>query len=416
MIVIMKTRKKPTLLAPVQDFTSLKAAIDNGADAVYFGIQGFNMRAGAKNFKALDLPEITNLARKRKVKTFLAINTIIYEEELEKAEKILRKAKESGIDAIICWDTAILKLAKKLKFDIHLSTQASVSNSVAARFYKKAGVSRIILARECTLEQIKEIKKKSEMEIEIFIHGAMCVSLSGRCFLSQFLHGKSANRGECLQPCRRKYLLKRMDDGDGKSEELELGESYVMSPKDLCTIDFFEKLMEADIDCFKIEGRNRSPEYVANVTKSYRTLIDFIWKNSKNKTDLEKLKKELKGEVAKVYNRKFGSGFLFGKPVEEWSNSYGSQATERKIHVGTVSHYYTEIGVAEILIQANKSIRTGDTLFFQGPKTGSLKQKITSLEKDHKKIKKASQGDKVALKVLSLVRKNDKIYVVKKNK
>ncbi len=422
----MKTKKKtipkqdkPELLAPVQDYISLKTAVDSGADAVYFGIRGFNMRAGAKNFTTLDLPKISKIAHSKGVRVFLAINTIIYEEELKNVEKILEKAKKAKIDAIICWDMAVMKIAKKLDFEIHLSTQASVANSEAAEFYRKAGANRIILARECSLEQIKKIKKACpKIEIEIFIHGAMCVSVSGRCFISQFLHNKSANRGECLQPCRRKYLIKQVSNGDGKNTELEIAESYVLSPKDLCTIDFFEKLMDVGVDCFKIEGRNRSPEYVATTTKAYRTLIDFLSVGSRtsnrSKDGLNKLKTKLKNDVKKVYNRKFGSGFFLGKPISEWTNSYGSQATEKKIHIGIVSHYYKKIGVAEILIQANKSIKIGDTLIFQGPTTGSHKQKIESMEIDHKPIKKALQGDKVAIKLRKIVHKNDQVYIIKK--
>ena len=200
--------KKPEVLAPVQDFTSLKAAIDAGADAVYFGIRGFNMRATAKNFTVKDLPKITKIARKAGVKTYLALNTIIYENELEKMQGVLRKAKNAKIDAVICWDLSVAQAAKKIGLEIHLSTQASISNSKTALFYKNLGITRIVLARECSLEQIKKIKKKTKMEIETFVHGAMCVSISGRCFMSQFSTGNSANRGECSQPCRRNYIIK----------------------------------------------------------------------------------------------------------------------------------------------------------------------------------------------------------------
>ena len=192
--------KKPELLAPIQDYTSLSAAIKNGADAVFFGIKGFNMRAGAKNFTIDDLSKISKIAHKNKIKTYLAINTIVFEEEMKKIEKILQTVKKAKIDAIICWDFAIIQMAKKLKIETHISTQASIANSKTAEFYRKLGAKRVVLARECSLEQIKEIKKNSKVEIEIFIHGAMCVSISGRCFLSQFLYGKSANCGQCQQP------------------------------------------------------------------------------------------------------------------------------------------------------------------------------------------------------------------------
>lgn len=237
-----------------------------------------------KNFTTKDLLKITKIAQKNKIKTYLAINTIIYEEEIKKVEKILIKAKKAKIDAIICWDFAVIQMAKKLKIKIHISTQASIANSKTAEFYRKLGAKRIILARECSLKQIKEIKKHTKAEIEIFIHGAMCISISGRCFLSQFLYGKSANRGECSQPCRKKYIIKEVDG----EQELELGENYILSPKDLRTINFIEKIIDVGVDCLKIEGRNRSPEYVAVVTKAYRTIIDFIFSAKKRDKKFKK--------------------------------------------------------------------------------------------------------------------------------
>lgn len=406
--------KKPELLAPIQDYTSLSAAIENGADAVYFGIEGFNMRSTAKNFTVKDLPKITRIAHQEKVKVYLAINIIIYEEEIKKLEIILKKVKEAKVDAIICWDLAVIKIAKKLGIEIHLSTQASVANSEAAEFYRKLGVTRAVLARECSIDQIKKIKKKTKIEIEVFIHGAMCVSISGRCFMSQHLYGKSANRGECLQPCRRKYIVKQKVD----DKELELGENYILSPKDLSTIEFIEKIIFLDVDCLKIEGRNRSPEYVAATTKAYRTAIDFITSNKRRgkkfKDELAKLKKDLAKDLSTIYHRGSGSGFFLGKPIDQWANSYGNQATTRKIHIGRVTGYYKKIGVVEIMIQANKTIKIGDTLVFQGSTTGSYQEKISSLEKDHQSIKKAHQGDKVAIKIAKPVRKNDEVYIVKK--
>ncbi|MFA6797151.1 MAG: peptidase U32 family protein [Candidatus Paceibacterota bacterium] len=406
--------KKPELLAPIQDYTSLTAAIENGADAVFFGIKGFNMRSGAKNFTVKDLPKIVKIAHKSNVKTYLAVNIIIYENEIKKVEEVLKKVKDAGIDAIICWDFAVIQIAKKLKIEIHVSTQASIANSESAEFYKKIGAKRVVLARECSIEQIKEIKRHTKVEIEVFIHGAMCVSISGRCFMSQFLYGKSANRGECLQPCRRKYLIKQIDGG----QELELGEDYILSPKDLCTIDFIEKILDLDIDCLKIEGRNRSPEYVANVTKAYRTIIDFIYSTKKHdkkfKEDLASLKISLLKKLDNVYHRGESSGFFLGKPINEWAGCSGSQAKQKKVYIGKITKYYSKIKVAEILVQ-NTRIKIGDNLIFQGPTTGSKEQEVISLEKENKQIKKAERGERVALKINFVVRKNDQIYVVKEN-
>ncbi len=412
----MKKIKKPELLAPVQDYTSLSAAIHSGADAVFFGIKGFNMRAGAKNFTVNDLHKIAKIAHKNKVKTYLAINTIIYEEEIKKIEEILKKVKAAKIDAIICWDLAIVEIARKLKIETHLSTQASVANSNAAQFYKKLGIKRIVLARECSLEQIRKIKKNTNIEIEVFIHGAMCVSISGRCFMSQYLCGKSANRGECSQPCRKKYLIKQVD-GDN---ELELGENYVLSPKDLCTMDFIEKIIDLNVDCLKIEGRNRSPEYVATVTKAYRTIIDFICsakkRDAKFKKELADLKVKLSEELDTVFSRGKSSGFFLGKPLNEWSDADGSKAKQKKCFVGKVTTYYKRIGVAEMIIQGNYKIKTGDTLIFQGPKTGSYQERINSIEKDHKQITIAGKGEKIAVKLNNAVKINDDVYLVEISK
>jgi putative protease len=408
--------KKPELLAPVQDYMSLRTAIDNGADAIFFGIKGFNMRARAKNFTVADLPKITKIAHDSNVKIYLAINTIIYEDEIKEIEKILRKVKEAKVDAIICWDFAIIQIAKRLEIEVHISTQASIANSETAEFYRKLGAERVVLARECSLEQIKEIKKHTKVEIEVFIHGAMCVSISGRCFMSQFLYGKSANRGACMQPCRKKYLIKQID-GD---KELELGEDYVMSPKDLCTIDFIEKIIDSGVDCLKIEGRNRSPEYVAVVTKSYRTIIDFICSNQKRdkkfKEQLAKLKDDLSLKLETVYHRGSSTGFFLGKPINEWTKTPGSQATQKKVYIGKVLNYFKKIGVAEIILHGSINLKIGDTVFFQGPTTGIIEEKIASIEKDHKQIKVAKKGEVVAVNSRILLRKNDEIYIFEKTK
>ncbi|MBU4360755.1 U32 family peptidase, partial [Patescibacteria group bacterium] len=340
---------------------------------------------------------------------YLAINIIIYQNELKKVENILKKAKIAKIDAIICWDMAVLQMARKLGHEIHLSTQASVANSESAEFYKKIGVKRIILARECSLEDIKKIKKNSKINLEIFIHGAMCVSISGRCFLSQFNYGKSANRGECSQPCRRKYLIKEVSG----NTEFEIGEDYILSPKDLCALPFIEKLIGAGITSFKIEGRNRSPEYVFIVTKVYREIIDYYFCN-KNKKNFEELKKELFEKLKTVYNRGFSPGFYLGKPINQWTHSYGSQAKERKTYIGKIKHFYSKISVAEIEIQANKVLKTKDEIFIQGPTTGVLREKIKSMEIEHKQIKKATQNDVVAIKMNKLVRANDEVYKIMK--
>jgi putative protease len=391
----------PELLSPVQDFTSLKAAIDAGADAIYFGIKELNMRIKAKNFQLKDTKKVIDLCHKNKIKAYLTLNTIIYDREINKVKKILKKLKQEKIDSIICWDFSVIKECEKLNLPIHLSTQANVSNFQTILFLKNKikNLKRINLARELNLKQIKNIinqikKNKLKIEIETFIHGAMCVSISGRCFLSQKIFNKSANRGKCLQPCRRKYIIKDVEE----AHELELGKDYIISPKDLCTIKIIDKLIKANINAFKIEGRNRSPEYVKVVTECYREAID----NGFNTKLLTKLKT--------VYNRGFSTGFYLGKPINEWSKAYGSKATKKKIYLGKVLNYYKKVKVAEILLQT-KSLKLNDKIMFQGNKTGVIQQKVNSMEIRNKKINKAKKGQKVGIKTNNRVRENDKVFL-----
>ncbi len=408
--------KKPEILAPIQDYTSLQAAIDSGADAVFFGVIGFNMRVNAKNFTEADLPKIAKIAKASKIKTYIVINIIIFDKELKKLETLIAKAKKAGIDAVICWDLAVIELCKKHKMEFHISTQASIANSQAAEFYRKLGAERVVLARECSLEQIKAIRKKVKVEVEIFIHGAMCVSMSGRCFLSQFSCGKSANRGECTQPCRRKYMVKQVD-GD---TEFEVGPNYVLSPKDLRTIDIIDQLLEADVDSLKIEGRNRSPEYVSHVVKAYREIVDFIYGTKKHDKkfmeELNSMKDRLNADLDNVYHRGASTGFFMGKPMNEWSRTYGSDAKQKKVYVGKIVKFYPKINVAEIEIQGKTTLKIGEKIIYQGPKTGSYEEVISSMESEHKQIKTAKQGDLIAIKVEKQLRTNDEVFVVKEGK
>ncbi len=393
---------KPQLLSPVQDFTSLKAAIDAGADAIYFGIKELNMRIKAKNFQSKDTKKVINLCHKNNVKSYFTLNTIIYDKEINKIKKILKKLKKDNIDAIIAWDFSVIKECEKLNLPIHISTQSSISNFESIKLLKNKfkNLKRINLARELSLQQIKNIinkikKSKLNVEIETFIHGAMCVSISGRCFLSQQIFNKSANRGECLQPCRRNYIIKDIEE----AHELQLGEDYIISPKDLCTIKIIDKLIKANINAFKIEGRNRSPEYVKVVTECYREAIDKGF----NTQLLTKLKT--------VYNRGFSTGFYLGKPINEWAKVYGSKATKKKIYLGKVLNYYKKVKVAEILLQT-KDLKLNDRIMFQGNKTGVIQQKVNSMEIRKKKINKAKKGQRVGIKTNNIVRENDKIFLI----
>ena len=392
---------KPELLAPAGDWPSLRAAVKAGADAVYFGLKELNMRAAAKNFELKEIRKVTDFCHKNNVKAYLTLNTIIYEDEINTVKKIL-KASKGKIDAVICWDFAVIKEANKLNIPVHISTQASLSNSEAVNFLKRFSIERVNLARECSIEQIKEIKKHTDAQIEVFIHGAMCISVSGRCFLSQELFKKSANRGECLQPCRRSYIT----DIEEK-HKLLVGSHYILSPKDLCALPFIKKLIRLKIDAFKIEGRNRSPEYVKTVTEVYREAID----KELTKEKIQKLMDKLKT----VYNRGFSSGFYLNQPsTEAFTDAYGSKATTTKEYAGKVINFYRNNNVAEIKLES-KALKLGDNIIFIGNMTGVVEQKLDSIRIKDRPVKSAKKGTKPTIKTDQLVRINDKIFLIRKN-
>ena len=400
---------KPELLSPASDFVSLRAAIQGGCDSVYFGVKELNMRMAAKNFKLSEIKKVVDVCHKNNVKAYLTLNVVIYDNEIKKLKKIMEKAGKAKIDGIICWDFSVIRLARKLNIPFHISTQASASNFDAVKFYSKLGAKRIILARELNLKQIKKIinrikKERLNIGVETFVHGAMCISISGRCFLSQKLFGKSANRGECLQPCRRSYRITDKETGD----ELDVGRDYVLSPKDLCALPFIDKLISLGISTFKIEGRNRNPEYVKTVTECYREAIDAVYEKRFDK----KLVKNLVQRLKRVYNRGFSSGFYLGLPTDEdYTKYYGSAAKTKKDYIGFVRNYYRKPGVAEIKLEAN-SVKLGDNIMFQGNKTGVFEQKIKSMEIKNKKVERAAKGMVVGVKVDKVVRKNDRVYLL----
>ncbi|MCW8965154.1 MAG: U32 family peptidase [Candidatus Pacearchaeota archaeon] len=390
--------KKYELLAPVGNFAMLTTAINARADAIYFGLKEFSMRANAKNFEIKDLEKINKLCGK-KTKKYLTLNTIIYTQELKKLESLFKKIK-GKVDAVICWDLSIINLCKKYKIPFHISTQASVSNIESAKFYKKLGAKRIVLARELDLKQIKEISKI--INIECFIHGAMCVALSGRCFTSQFLFNRSANRGECIHPCRRSYKI--IDKQEGY--ELNLENDKVMSAKDLCTLPFIEKLKKSGIISFKIEGRNRDPRYVDVVTRTYRKALD--------KKITKKELKELLEQLKTVYNREFSSGFYLGLPTkDDFARIEHSASKEKKHFAGKITHYYPKVGVATLKLVSN--LEVGNKIVVIGKTTGVINSKIESIEIKNKKITKAKKREEVGIK-LPRVRKNDEVYILIKNK
>jgi len=391
-------KQKYELLAPAGDFSMLSAAVNAGANAVYFGLQDFTMRTAAKNFTIKDLDEIANICRPSKVKKYLTLNTIVYNSELTEIEKIIKSVK-GKIDAIICWDFSVISLCKKYKIPFFISTQASISNVDSAKFYKKLGAKRLILARELDLKQIKEISKI--LPIECFCHGAMCVAVSGRCFTSQFLFGKSANRGECLHPCRRKYFVK-----DDEGNELKVDNNQIFSAKDLCTLPFIEDMKKAGITAFKIEGRNRDARYVDKVVRIYRKALD-------NKLSKEDIAEEIK-ELEKIYNKGFSSGFYLKLPTaDDFSKIQNNASIEKKHFVGKITHYFDKVSVAAIKLVSD--LKVGDEISIIGNVTGIVNTKINSIEMKNKKVIKASKGEEIGIKIPK-VRKNDDVYVILKNK
>lgn len=413
-------RRKPEIMSPAGDMVSLRAGLSAGCDAVYFGVGTLNMRATAGNFREKELGVLAELCDAAGVRKYLALNTIIYEQELVHVQSLLRSAKDAGIDAVICSDFAVISEACRIGLPVFISTQMSVSNSSGLLFlYRTFGVKRFVLARECTLEDIaairfnlkKELGEAAEdIELEVFIHGAMCVSVSGRCFLSQFQYGKSANRGECLQPCRREYGIINEDE----DQSFTLGNNYILSPKDICAMPFIEKLIESGVNSFKIEGRNRKPEYVSIVTAAYREAVDYYFAKSgcdDFDANFSALKKRLMDNMAAVYHRGFSSGFFLGKPLNEWTDGDGSKSTKVKVYSGIVTNYYKKPGVAEILVH-NAPIQVGDELLFTGETTGVVFQKAESMEVEHQRVEKAEREMLVALKTDCLVRRGDKLFVL----
>jgi len=396
--------KKPELLAGAGDWKMLRTAVKYGADAIYFGVDELNLRAKASNFALEELEEVVNYLHENNVDAHLTVNAVVYDEQNEKIELVLKEAKRCKVDYIIAWDMAIIEKCLDFKLPLCISTQASVSNSGAAKMYKKLGAKRIVLARECTLEQIKEIKNNVDIEIEAFVHGAMCVAVSGRCFMSHHAFGQSANTGECLQNCRREYEI---HDTSGETSFI-IGTDYVMSPKDMNTIEFIDELIEVGIDSFKIEGRKRSPEYIAKAVSNYRNAIDLYFEGKLNK----EIKHEMFEDLSKVYNRGFSAGFYHGIPSgADYTERYGNQATVKKMYIGKVLNYFKQSKIAHIRLEAGE-IGLNDVLYITGNTTGFVETTLQSLMKDEKQVDKAIKGDEVTFFLNELIRTRDQVYKV----
>jgi putative protease len=410
-------QEKIELMAPAGDFVSLQAALDNGADSVYFGVEQLNMRARATiNFTLDDLSEIARRCKEKNVKTYLTLNTIIYDHDLSIIKTLVNAVKENGIDAVIAMDQAVINYAFSQGVEVHISTQINITNIETVKFYAHFA-DTMVLARELSLRQVAEIckaiarenikgPKGRPLEIEIFGHGALCMAVSGKCYLSLHEHNSSANRGACKQECRRKYTVIDQETGN----VLDLDNEYIMSPKDLCTIDFLDQVVEAGVKVLKIEGRGRAPEYVAMVTKTYRQAIDAYYAGTYSKDKVAAWLLDLET----VYNRGFWSGYYLGQKLGEWNDSSGSKATQKKIYIGQGKHYYPKTEIAEFELDAF-DLEVGDKVFIQGPTTGSQEMEITSIWLNDVSVQKAVKGDVITFKTPFRVRLSDKLYKIVKS-
>ena len=412
----MPTLKDFEIMAPAGSRESLMAAIHAGADSIYFGIENLNMRArSASAFTIHDLREIAAICAEHDVKSYLTVNTIIYDEDICLMQKIVDAAKEAGISAVIAADVAVLEYCNRVGQEVHLSTQLNISNAEALKFYARFA-DVVVLARELNLDQVADIYRTIQKEnicgprgeqerIEMFCHGALCMAVSGKCYLSLDNLNHSANRGACMQVCRRSYIVH-----DKESDiELEVDNKYIMSPKDLKTIRFMDKMMEAGVRVFKIEGRARGPEYVHTVVSCYKEAIQSYLDGT-----LTEEKKDAWDERLKtVFNRGFWDGYYLGQRLGEWSKTYGSEATERKVYVGKGIKYFSNIGVAEFLIEASE-ISVGDKLLITGPTTGAVFIDLDEIRYDLKPVQTAHKGQHISIKVPSKVRPSDKLYKLEK--
>ena len=412
----MTTSGKIELMAPAGSFDSLQAAIDNGADSVYFGVEQLNMRARASiNFTLDDLPEISRRCQEKKIRTYLTLNTIIYDHDLSVIKTLINKAKEADITAIIAMDQAVISYARQMDMEVHISTQINITNIETLKFYAHFA-DTVVLSRELSLGQIKKIVEQVRqqdvrgpsgqlVEIEVFGHGALCMAVSGKCYMSLHTYNSSANRGACKQNCRAPFIVTDKENGF----EYEIDNEYIMSAKDLCTIDFLDELSNAGISVLKIEGRGRAPEYVATTVKAYREAIDSIYDGSFSKAKVATWMQELK----KVYNRGFWGGYYLGKKLGEWSETSGSVATQKKIYIGKGTHYYPKAKIGEFKLLAF-DIQIGDTLLITGPTTGAKEISLTEMFINDQKGEKATKGDVITLPLPFRIRPSDKLYKIVK--
>ena len=406
-------RSQFEIMAPVGSFEALHAAIEAGADAIYFGVQGLNMRnRSSANFTLTDLRNIIDTCNQAGVKTYLTVNTIIYDEDMPALLSTLTAAAEAGVSAVIASDIAAITAARDRGIEVHISTQCNISNTAAARYYSQ-WADTIVLARELNLDQVKAISTAiatepilgpagKPLKIEMFCHGALCMAVSGKCYLSLHELNSSANRGACAQICRRAYTVTDKDTG----EQLEVENKYIMSPKDLKTIHFLNKMVDAGVTVFKIEGRARGPEYVYTAVKAYDTALRAICDGSFTPELLE----SLEADLAKIFNRGYWNGYYLGQRLGEWSAKYGSSATRVNKYTAKAVKYFSKLGVAEFLIE-DGSLSVGDEIIIAGPTTGAIITTVSEIRLDLKPVQTATKGQHISIPVPAKVRPSDRLYL-----
>lgn len=405
-------RRDVEIMAPVGSYESLMAAIQGGAGSVYFGIEHLNMRSrSANNFTLDDLKKIVEIASKNKVKTYLTLNVEIFDGEIQLMNEVVFAAKQAGVSAVIAADVSVIQYARSIGLEVHISTQVNITNIEAVKFYSNFA-DVVVLAREMNLGRVWEISdqiKKEQikgpagelMKIEMFVHGALCMATSGKCYLSLHEMNSSANRGACLQSCRRAYTVTDKETG----AELDIENEYIMSPKDLKTIHFLNKILDAGVSVLKIEGRARSPEYVKTVAQCYREAVDAYFEDDFSGEKVEDWNKRL----ASVFNRGFWNGYYLGQRLGEWSKNYGSQATSRKMYIGKCTNYFNKIHVAEFKLETS-NLKVGDEIIVTGPTTGVVQTIITEVRVDLKSVEEGKKGELISIQIDEKIRRADKLF------
>ena len=409
--------KKVEITAPVGSWESLTAAVQAGADSVYFGIGTLNMRARSSvNFTLRDLVKISRICNKHGLSSYLTLNTVIYDSEMKEMKRIVDSAKKNGITAVIASDQSVIQYAASVGMPVHMSTQTNITNMAAVRYWSQFA-DVMVTARELSLLQVAGIVNQVRKEkikgpsgdlvrIEVFAHGALCMAVSGKCYLSLDHYNASANRGACYQLCRRPY---KVTDADGEIE-LAVDNEYIMSPKDLCTIGFLDRILEAGVSVLKIEGRGRSPEYVQTVVSCYREAVDAVLAGTYTKKKVKAWMQRLD----QVYNRGFWDGYYLGQKMGEWAEQHGSVATRHKEYVGKITNYFTRLKVAEIKMESGE-LAPGDLVYIQGPTTGSIELTIPEIRVDLKPVKRTMKGEDCSIPIGSLLRRADRVYKIIQN-